>query len=181
MTECQETFLRLEVDAKMLIERKAKSSASYVDLSEGKDDASKIPLDRNKEISNMQSVTPQASEESQCISSNHQALPEDNAQRSISTGNDQHNEAINDVINSSLNYSGLSTSTGTCTFKLEKPKLPVFAGNVLDYAIFRSDFKHAVEAKYSKTDAITLLGTCFLDKPLELIKGLGSDYDAACV
>lgn len=184
MTECQETFLRLEVDAKMLIERKAKSSASYVDLSEGKDDASKIPLDRNKEISNMQSVTPQASEESQCISSNHQALPEDNAQRSISTGNDQYNEAINDVINSSLNYSGLSTSTthaGTCTFKLEKPKLPVFAGNVLDYAIFRSDFKHAVEAKYSKTDAITLLRTCFLDKPLELIKGLGSDYDAACV
>ena len=40
MNECQETILRLEVDAKMFIENKEKSSASYVDLSEGKDDAS---------------------------------------------------------------------------------------------------------------------------------------------
>lgn len=68
MTECQETFLRLEVDGKMFIENKAKSSASYVDLSEGEDDASKIPLDHNKGISNLQSVTPQVSKESQCIS-----------------------------------------------------------------------------------------------------------------
>ena len=84
--------------------------------------------------------------------------------------------------NSSLNYSEHSTSTthaGACTFKLEKPKLPVFAGNVRDYTSFRSDFKHAIEAKYSKRDAITLLRTCLRDKPLELIKGLGSDYDAA--
>ena len=48
-----------------------------------------------------------------------------------------------------------------------------------DYAIFRSDFKHTIEAKYSKRDAITLLRTCLRDKPLELIKGLGSDYHAA--
>ena len=75
MTECQETFLRLEVDAKMFIENKEKSSASYGDLSEGKDDASKIHMDHNKGMLNMQSETPQASEESQCISSNHQALP----------------------------------------------------------------------------------------------------------
>ena len=68
---------------------------------------------------------------------------------------------------------------GACTFKLEKPKLPVFAGNVRDYAIFRSDFKHAIEAKYSKRDSITFLRTCLREKPLELIKGIGSDYDAA--
>ena len=102
MTECQETFLRLEVDAKMFIETKEKSSASYVDLSEGKDDASKIPVDHNKGMSNMQSETPQASEESQCISSYHQALPDDNAQQSISTPNDQHNEAINNNNNKSF-------------------------------------------------------------------------------
>ena len=46
-------------------------------------------------------------------------------------------------------------------------------------AIFRSDFKHAIEAKYTKRDVITLLRTCLRDKPLELIKGIGSDYDAA--
>ena len=63
--------------------------------------------------------------------------------------------------------------------KHEKPKLPVFAGDVREYAIFRSDFKHATEARYSKRDAITLLRTCLKDKPLELIKGIGSDYEAA--
>ena len=48
-----------------------------------------------------------------------------------------------------------------------------------DYAIFRADFKHAIESKYSKRDAITFLRTCLQDKPLELIKGIGQDYDAA--
>lgn len=128
----------------------------------------------------MQSGTPRASEESLCISSNHQAHLEDNTEQSISTANDQHNEAINDVINSSLNYSGPSTTTthaGTCTFKLQKTKLPVFAGNLRDYAIFRLDFKPTIKAKYSKRDAITLLRTCLRDKPLVLIKGLGSDHN----
>ena len=51
--------------------------------------------------------------------------------------------------------------------------------NVREYAIFRADFKHAIEARYSKRDSITLLRTCFKEKPLELIKGIGSDYDTA--
>ena len=48
-----------------------------------------------------------------------------------------------------------------------------------DYAIFRSDFKHGIEAAYPKRDAITLLRICLRDKPLDLIKGIGTDYDAA--
>ena len=41
------------------------------------------------------------------------------------------------------------------------------------------DFKHATESRYSKRDSITLLCICLKDKPLELIKGIGSDYKAA--
>jgi len=67
----------------------------------------------------------------------------------------------------------------TCSFKMEKPKMPKFYGDVREYAIFRSDFKHAIEARYSKRDAITILRTCLQGKPLDLIKGTGSDYDAA--
>ena len=67
----------------------------------------------------------------------------------------------------------------TCSFKMEKPKMPKFSGDVREYAIFRSDFKHAIEARYSKRDAITFLRTCLQGKPLDLIKGIGSDYDAA--
>ena len=62
---------------------------------------------------------------------------------------------------------------------MEKPKLPKFAGDVREYAIFRADFKHAIESRYAKRDAITLLRTCLMEKPLDLIKGIGSDYDAA--
>ena len=66
-----------------------------------------------------------------------------------------------------------------CSFKMEKPKMPKFSGDVREYAIFRSDFKHAIDARYSKRDAITFLRTCLQGKPLDLIKGIGSDYDAA--
>lgn len=61
----------------------------------------------------------------------------------------------------------------------EKPKLPIVFGNVQDYAIFRSDFKHVSEANYSPRDAFTLPRTCLREKPLELIKGIGTDYVAA--
>ena len=57
--------------------------------------------------------------------------------------------------------------------------MPKFSGLVREYAIFRSDFKHAIEARYSKGDAITILRVCIQGKPLELIKGIGSYYDAA--
>ena len=48
-----------------------------------------------------------------------------------------------------------------------------FSGDIRDYVIFKADLKHLVEKRYSKRDAITLL------EPLELIKGIGQDYDAA--
>ncbi|XP_028411085.1 uncharacterized protein LOC114533686 [Dendronephthya gigantea] len=62
---------------------------------------------------------------------------------------------------------------------MEKPKLPNFSGDVREYVIFRADFKNTIKSRYSKRDAITLLRTCLKGKPLELIQGIGSDYDAA--
>lgn len=57
--------------------------------------------------------------------------------------------------------------------------MPKFSGDVTEYAIFRSDLKHPIDARYSKRDAITILCTCLQGKPLDLIKGIGSDYDVA--
>lgn len=54
-----------------------------------------------------------------------------------------------------------------------------FCGDIRDYVIFKSDFKHLVETRYSKRDAIILLRASLQGKPLELIKGIGQDYDAA--
>ena len=76
------------------------------------------------------------------------------------------------------NFGSQPSRQDSCPFKMEKPKLPKFSGDVREYAIFRADFIHAIDKRYSKRDAITFLRTCLLDKPLELIKGIGSDYDA---
>ena len=87
-------------------------------------------------------------------------------------GQSQSQSEINDKV-------GTVSSVTPCWFQMEKPKLPKFSGDVREYVIFRADFKHAIESRYVKRDAITLLRTCLKDKPLELIKGIGSDYDAA--
>jgi hypothetical protein len=67
----------------------------------------------------------------------------------------------------------------SCAFKVEKPKLPKFSGDVRDYVIFRADFKHVVESQYSDRDAITILRASLQGKPLELTKGIRCDYKAA--
>ena len=66
-----------------------------------------------------------------------------------------------------------------CGFQMEKPKLTQFSGDVREYVIFRAEFKHEIESWYTKRDAITLLRTCLTDKPLDLIRGIASDYEAA--
>ena len=73
----------------------------------------------------------------------------------------------------------VSSASTSCGFKMEKPKMPRFAGDVREYSIFRSDFRHAVDSRFSKRDAISLLRTSLQGKALELIKGIGTDYNAA--
>ena len=48
----------------------------------------------------------------------------------------------------------------SCGFQMEKLKLPKFSGDGREYAIFRSDFIHAIESRYTNRDSITLLRTC---------------------
>ncbi|XP_030829745.1 uncharacterized protein LOC100891320 [Strongylocentrotus purpuratus] len=62
---------------------------------------------------------------------------------------------------------------------MERPKLPKFSGDVREFATFRSDFHHLIDTRYSKRDAVTILRTCLQGKPLDMIRGVGNDYDAA--
>ena len=75
-----------------------------------------------------------------------------------------------------VNANGNNTQSA---FRMEKPKMPKFSGDVREFAIFKADFKHLVEARYGKRDSITILQTSLIGKPLELIKRIGQDYDAA--
>ena len=69
--------------------------------------------------------------------------------------------------------------TTSCKVQVERPKLPKFSGDVRDFTTFRSDFRHLIDSRYSKRDAITILRTCLEGKSLNLIKGIGNDYDEA--
>lgn len=150
--------MRIELDAKMFIGSAEQSNSEDENgaSTSGKEEVSSIGVHGNDGISNMQSVNP--------------ALPVVNAVDSAISANsasglvDVINSAqtANDVLNLALNNTeSVVQTTGTpfvvntaksdyaaCTFKLEKPKLPIFSGNVRDYAIFRSDIKHMIEANY---------------------------------
>ena len=57
--------------------------------------------------------------------------------------------------------------------------MPNFSGDVREFAIFKADFKHLVEVRCSKRDSITILRASLNGEPLDLIKGIGQDYNAA--
>ena len=44
---------------------------------------------------------------------------------------------------------------------------------------FKADLKQSIEGRYNKRDLVTFLRACLQGKPLDLIKGMGTDYDAA--
>ena len=71
------------------------------------------------------------------------------------------------------------SSSEKSLLKLEKPKLPKFAGDVRDYNIFRSDFEHFIGGKYSERDSIAVLRSCLSGKPFEIIRGVGTNYKEA--
>ncbi|XP_033646409.1 uncharacterized protein LOC117305639 [Asterias rubens] len=72
------------------------------------------------------------------------------------------------------------TSTASCKLRprLERPKMPTFNGDVRDYHTFKDDFKHMIDPMYSPRDAVSILRNSLTGKPLELLKGIGTDYSA---
>eukprot|EP00057_Strongylocentrotus_purpuratus_P011425 XP_011665899.1 PREDICTED: uncharacterized protein LOC105439066 [Strongylocentrotus purpuratus] len=70
-------------------------------------------------------------------------------------------------------------NTTACHVQIEKPKLPRFSGDIREYQTFKSDFKHLIESRYAERDCITILRTSLQGKALEVIQGIGTDYNAA--
>ena len=52
---------------------------------------------------------------------------------------------------SSEDAQSISNVQPVCGFKMEKPKMPRFSGDVREYSIFRDDFKHAIESRDAMT------------------------------
>ena len=171
LDECQETFMSLETKAKLYLESKVENHVEPPN-------------------SNVEACTSIANVEQnmdgETSMQNSDGIP------SMSSMHESQNSTINVLPNvlpaaqvsnlvteSNLVHANHENPSQACGFKMEKPKMPKFTGDVREYAIFRADFKYAIEARYSKRDAMTFLRTCLENKPLELIKRIGSDYDAA--
>ena len=146
--------MRIELDAKMFIGSAEQSNSEDADengaSTSGKEEVSSIGVHGNDGISNMQSVN----QALPVVNAVHSAISANSASglvdviNSAQTANDVQNLALNNI-ESVVQTTGTPFVVNTaksdyaaCTFKLEKPKLPIFSGNVRDYAIFRSDIKH---------------------------------------
>ena len=57
-------------------------------------------------------------------------------------------EVNNNPETTNLN-TGAMKNEQSCGFQTEKPKSPKFSSDVREYAIFRADFKHTIESRYS--------------------------------
>lgn len=221
LTECQENFMQLELNAKVYVETTLNKGKTAV---ESKGDG-KLPstsgienVDKFNGMIGMQTANQDVAEMSHgdgmigmssvnidltdkekgptvdksINSANTDTSANDIGQtKENNTGNGTKSDGDQTLANKNSTKSDGDQTSGsnpnntptksatTCNFKIEKPKLPTFDGDVREYAIFKADFKHAVESHFNDRDAITFLRTCLREKPLQLIKGIGTDYKAA--
>ncbi|XP_068747415.1 uncharacterized protein [Montipora capricornis] len=201
MEECQELFMDTEIQAKIYLDdlvnkgkEPLKTGFAGKHISSAEPEASVSGISSMQSSGNKGTVDDSFTNSAEIIEVVDNANIENTSNNSVEQTGHHNSQSTGSVDisqapqshpnNSSVTETGSSgdnDNSAACGFKLERPKLPVFAGNVRNYGIFRSDFKHAIEAKYSKRDSITLLRPSLGDKPLELITGIGSDYDAAWV
>ena len=198
LEECEDFYLQMEIGAKDYSKSVSKDEKSGLDSEKSASDKGTPVVENEKSVlgsgaSELESgakdsesvieieITKQA--ESSAVQSNGIS-----AKGTAANGTETESGKGHPTAEENPGGSGAGGNSGTkhesnvntsCGFKMEKPKMPRFAGDVRDYAIFHSDFKHAVDSRYSKRDAISLLRTSLQGRPLDLIKGIGADYDAA--
>ena len=195
MEKCQETFMEMQIKAKIYLDNLVTKGKGPLKTSfTGNNMNSTEPEPGVSGISSMQLSESEGTldDPAETIDDVQNANVLENATDNPVQEDDYNVQNASSVVISQAPQNHLNNSTiaettssgdnesGTaCGFKMEKPKMPKFVGDVREYAIFRVDFKHAIESRYSKRDSITFLRACLQGKPLDLIRGIGSDYDAA--
>lgn len=184
LEECQETFLKLKIDAEDYL--KEVTILQKEDYEKG----SLKPQDKTTDTLAEQEKHQESQTGNAAYHADNSTADETNVGETAQNSHAEENTETSivhpgkdddgTIPQQSSSPGAENSNTNTeCAFRMEKPKMPKFSGDVRDYVIFKADFKHLVEKRYSKRDAITLLRTSLQGKPLELIKGIGQDYDAA--
>ena len=176
--QCQETFLRLKIDAQDYMKQQT--------LNNIKTGSTSKPAENSPPEAQGSNIETPAAEENDALTPNEGIENIGEIPTTVLTQEDQGNNVQpNALTNDSFDSAGNTGVTaahvnhGQSLFRIEKPKMPKFAGDVREFGTFRADFKHLVETRYSKRDAVTILRSSLQGKPLEMIKGIGQDYDAA--
>lgn len=160
LEECQNKFLNLELRAKDYIDSIGKPNTEQEENG---------THEKQPEKSNDQ---PEVIDQVEVVEINGQPSNENNVMNSASKHDGE--QGSNNPKTSQESNAGYA-----CAFKIEKPKMPKFYGDIREYTTFRSDFRHVIGSRYNDRDAITFLRAALSGKPLDLIKGIGSDYHAA--
>ena len=181
LEECQETFLKLKIDTEdYLKEVTILLNKDHLMGSSEAHEKTTDTLATQQESQTESTANHDNAADNETNAAAKAQNPQAEASTEISTVQIEGSGAPKNVLSQSSSPAAKSSdNSNECAFRMEKPKMPKFAGNVRDYSIFKADFKHLVETRYGKRDAITLLRSSLQGKPLELIKGIGQDYDAA--
>ena len=178
MEECQEIYLKLSTDTDFLKEQLVLSQSAHKKSIAGNSVTVSTPEETMENSVSQDEIhtenTANQKGKPAILPFSHQSSQEHVAevQNSIVDNVQGANNVItNDITEQNtppVNANGNNTQSA---FRMEKPKMPKFSGDVREFAIFEADFKHLVEARYRKRDSITILRASLNGKPLELIKG----------
>ena len=186
MEECQEIYLKLSTDTEDFLKEQLVLSQSSHEKGIAGTSVTVSAMEETTENFVSQDeihteITANKKGKTAISPSSYQSSQEQNAeiQNSIADNVQATDNVItNDITEQNtppVNANGNMQSA----FWMEKRKMVKFSGDLREFAIFKADFKHLVEGRYSKRDSITILRASLNGKPLELIKGIGHDYDAA--
>ena len=76
----------------------------------------------------------------------------DESVNNLTENNPSNSEQSSNQIASQIEVNseiGTVQNSPPCGFRMKKPKLPKFSGDVREYMIFHADFKHAIESRYT--------------------------------
>ena len=175
MEDCQETYLKLKIDTEdylreiAISKKKEKSVASpsphekpppaFLSLLAHTDDTTGISVSQDEKRSE---TAANQGQDLALTSSEENAAEVQNSAENV-----QSADNVTPGINGTTQYATPPTNADNpqSVYRMEKLKMPKFSGDVREFAIFKADFRHLVESRYSKHDAITLLRASLQGKP----------------
>ena len=144
LEECEETFLRLKIDTEDYL--KEVTILLNKDHSKGSSEEHEKTTDAlatQQESQTESTANHNNADDNETNVAAKEPNPQAESSTEISTVQIEGSSAPKNVLSQSSSPAAKSSdNSNECAFRMEKPKMPKFAGDVRDYSIFKADFKH---------------------------------------